>query len=82
MTHRDLAQSKAFDLIWTCAPVDLSHEALPEACDNFGLGERTLLDNGAHSSDDLFPVLSNPKEKQENIDARRKIGGPRVLGLL
>jgi hypothetical protein len=47
-------------LIRACAPVDLSHEALPEARDKFGLGERTLLYNGAHSSDDLFLLFSNP----------------------
>jgi hypothetical protein len=46
-------------LIRACAPVDLSHETLPEARNKFGLGERTLLDNGAHGSDDLFPLLFN-----------------------
>ena len=53
-THRDFAQGKALDLIWACAPVHLGHKALPEARDEFGLRERTLLDNGVYSSDDLF----------------------------
>jgi len=61
-TYRDFAQSKALNLIRACAPVHLSHKALPEARDKFGLRERTLLNDGVHSSDDLFPsTFSNPR---------------------
>jgi hypothetical protein len=75
-TYRDFAQGKALDLIWACAPVHLSHKALPEARDEFSLRERTLLNNGVYSSDDLFPsIFSNPKTKKKlNLDARRKVG--------
>jgi len=52
-------------LIRACAPVNLCHKALPKARDKFGLRERTLLNNGVHSSDDLFLyIISNPKEKK------------------
>jgi len=53
-------------LIRACAPVHLSHKALPEARDKFGLRERTLFNNGVHSSDDLFPcIFSNPRGRKE-----------------
>jgi hypothetical protein len=51
----------------------LSHKALPEARDKFGLGERTLLDNGVHSGNDLFSFLfSNPKTENRKGKNRKK----------
>ena len=57
-------QGKALHLIHTCTPVNLSHKALPEARDKFGLREGTLLNNSTHSSNDLLVLLfSDPKKE-------------------
>jgi hypothetical protein len=67
-THRDFAQGKALDLIRACAPIHLSHKALPEAPDKLSLRERTLLNNGLHSGDDLIPyIFSNRRAKKKKI---------------
>src|SRR5216683_2307196 len=70
MAYRDFAQSKALDLVRACAPVDLSHEALPEARDKLRLGERTLLNNTAHSGVDLLsPSAPRKKRRKEEKPA-------------
>ena len=61
VAHRDFAQSKALNLVRACAPVDLRHKALPETCDELGLGKRALLNNAAHRGDDLLIVFSKKK---------------------
>jgi len=71
MAYRDFAQSKALDLVRACAPVDLSHEALPEARDKLRLGERTLLNNTAHSGDDLLLLQHREKKAKK----RTHVGG-------
>lgn len=72
--HRDFAQSETLNLVRACAPVDLSHKAVPKARDKLGFGERTLFNNGAYSSDDLLHLSNEQKkrERKEN-DARRKV---------
>jgi hypothetical protein len=69
-SHRDFTKSQPFDLIRACAPVDLGHKAMPEARDKLRLGERTLLNHSAYSSDNLF-LLSTENRKREEKEEKK-----------
>lgn len=57
ITYADFPESKSFDLIWSCAPVDGSHQALPDTLDELRVGQRACVLLRFDSSDNLSTKL-------------------------